>query len=72
MKTTDNLVKIVSNGGGIRIDGEKRTSDSLVKIAKAARQGQVNLQIYNVDNKTTDLLVKIAKAGEGRVIFELA
>ena len=72
MKTTDMLVKIVSNGGGIRIDGEKRTTDSLVKIAKATSKRQVSLQIYNVDSKTTDMLVRIAKAGEGRVIFELA
>lgn len=69
MKTTDDLVKIVSFGGGIVIDSSK-TTDDLVKIASFAAGKGSRVVIKNADRKTTDDLVKIASFGKGAVLFD--
>ena len=69
MKTTDDLVKIVSFGGGIVIDSSK-TTDDLVKIASFAAGKGTRVVIKNAGTKTTEDLVKIASCGKGSVLFD--
>jgi ABC-type branched-subunit amino acid transport system substrate-binding protein len=70
-KTTDQLVRIASAGGGMIIDGEAKTTDQLVRIATTAAGSGVQVIIANVNSKTTDQLVRIASAGGGHVILDL-
>jgi hypothetical protein len=70
MKTTDDLVKIVSFGGGIIIDA-KRTTDDLVKIVSFAANKGARVMIRGADRLTTDDLVQIASFGKGVVQFDL-
>jgi DNA replication protein len=70
-KTTEQLVKIASAGGGMILDATAKTTDQLVRIASASSQSGAKIIIANINSKTTDQLVKIASAGEGNVIFDL-
>jgi aspartokinase len=69
MKTTDDLVKIVSYGGGVIVDSSK-TTDDLVKIASYSKSKGSKIIIKNASRKTTDDLVRIASYGDGNVIFD--
>ena len=69
MKSTDDLVKIVSFGGGVVIDSTKSTDD-LVKIASFAAGKGSRVVIKNAGRKSTDDLVKIASFGKGAVLFD--
>ena len=70
-RSTEDLIKIVSAGGGLVLDGKTLAADDLVKIASAAAESEVALTIKNVDDKTTEELVSIAAAGDCTVVFEL-
>lgn len=70
-KTTDQLIKIASAGGGMIIDGKSKTTDQLVKITSTASKSGSKIIITNAGTKTTDQLVKIAVAGNGNAIFDL-
>lgn len=69
MKSTDDLVKIVSFGGGVVIDASKSTDD-LVKIASFAASKGSRVIIKGAGRKSTDDLVKIGSFGKGAVIFD--
>jgi len=70
-KTTDQLVRIVSAGGGLIIDGESKITDQLVNIASASSQSNSKIIITNISPKTSDQLVRIESAGKGNVILDL-
>lgn len=70
-KTTNSLLKIVSAGGGLIIDGGGKTANSLVRIATAAKQSGATVIMTNLQGKTTSTLVRIASAGSGNVIFQV-
>lgn len=70
-KTTDQLVRIASAGGGMIIDGKEKTTDQLQRIVAAASQSDAKITIVNAESKTTDQLERIAAAGNGNVIFDL-
>lgn len=70
MKSTDDLVKIVSFGGGVIVDASKSTDD-LVKIASFAAKKGSRVIIKGANSKSTDDLVTIASFGKGIVIFDL-
>lgn len=69
-KTTDDMVRIASASGGMRIKSNK-TTDDLVRIASAASGKNVRIIISGSYTKTTDDLVRIAAAGKGCVLFDL-
>lgn len=69
-KTTDQLVRIIAAGGGMRIDANSKTIDQLVRMAAAGAKRQSQLVIINAQSKTTDQLVRIAAAGDGCVFFD--
>jgi len=70
-RSTDDLVKITSAGGGLILDAEGKSTDELIKIAAAAGASDATLIVKNVGSKTTDELIDIATAGDGGVVFEL-
>ena len=69
-KTTDQLLEILSAGGGIIIDASK-TTEQLVRLAAAAAHAGALMIVKNAGTKTTQQLVEIAASGKGRVIFDL-
>ena len=69
MKTTDEICRIVSFGGGVIIDSTKTTGD-LEKIAGFAKN-KCKVIIKGAKNKTTDDLCRIGSFGGGAVIFDL-
>jgi DNA replication protein len=70
MKTTDELVRIASAGGGFVVEAGRRTTEELVKISAAARQSGATVVFRNMGIRKTEALLKIAAAGKGKVVFE--
>ena len=68
-KSKDQLVSIVSNGGGIIIDGSAYSTDQLAEISAASSGAKII--ITNINSKSTDQLCKIADVSNGNVIFDL-
>jgi predicted RNA-binding protein YlxR (DUF448 family) len=71
MKTTEDLVRIVSFGGGVVIDASK-TTEELVRIASFAAGKGSRVIIKHAGRKTTEDLVRIASFGKGSVLFDLS
>lgn len=69
-KSTEDLLKIVSHGSGVIVDGSRRTEE-LTQIASRAATGKAIVIIRNVGSKSTDDLLKIASVGKASVIFEI-
>lgn len=70
MKSTADIVRIVSHGGGVIVDSSKATDD-LVRIASQAATSGATVIIRGAGNKSMDDLVRIASHGKGKVIMEL-
>ena len=70
-KTTDQLVRIASAGGGMIISGKGKTTDQLTRIASSSSKSGAKIIISDVSSKTTDQLTRIASAGNGNVILDL-
>lgn len=70
MKKTDQLIRIAAAGGGFAMEGGRRTTEDLVKIAAAAKRSGATVIFRNMAVRKTDDLVKIAAAGKGHVIFD--
>jgi hypothetical protein len=68
-KMTQDLVRIVSAGGGVQVDASLKLTDDLVRIAAAARQSGARIEIKNSGRKLTQDLVRVASAGGGNVLF---
>ena len=69
-RTTNELVRIASAGGGLRFNGGGRVTDELVRIASATASGGGHLYLTGMSGRTTDEFVRIASAGQGRVTIE--
>lgn len=69
--SVDNLVRIASYGGGLKLDATSFTVDSLVRIASYGKSNNAALIIYNSSGLTADAAVRIASYSPGNVIFEL-
>ena len=70
MRMTDQLVRIASAGGGMKLSMQGMMTDQLVRIAAAAAKGGGQIILVYVGSTMTDQLVRIANAGQGRVIFD--
>ena len=69
-RTTDELVRIASTGGGFRLDTSGRQTEDLIRIATAARTNNATVIFAGMGMRSTDDLIKIGNAGKGCVIFE--
>ena len=72
MRSSDQILKIVTSGGGVIIDASGRMTDQLIRIAAAAAATGAVVIIKNTKNMMSDSMVKIATAGRGSVIFDLS
>lgn len=68
-KTTADLVRIASYGGGLDFDASGKAQADLVQIASyaAGKGGRVTMR--GIGHKSTDDLVQIASYGKGAVVF---
>ncbi len=69
-KTTDDLVRIATAGGGFRFMAGHKTTDDLVRIATAASSKGARITFTGLKHKTTDDLVRISVAGKGCIVIE--
>lgn len=67
---TEDLIRIAAAGGGMKLDGSRRSTDDLVSIAAAASMRNSRLAITGLGDRTVDELVRIAAAGNGSVFFD--
>ena len=70
MKSTDEIIKIVSVGGSVIVDASMGT-DSLIKIASIAASTGARVIFKGANKILTESLVRIAEVGKGKVIFDL-
>jgi hypothetical protein len=70
MKTTDELIKIATAGGGFVLEAGRRRTQELVEIAAAAKRSGATVIFRNMAVRKTDDLARIAAAGKGHVIFD--
>lgn len=69
-RSTEDLVRIATAGGGFKLDAAGRPTDDLVTIAAAASDWGVRLVFAGMNDRPTKDLVRIAEAGQGNVQFE--
>lgn len=69
-RLTDDLIRIVAAGGGMRLDAGARMTDDLIRIAAAAKNGRARLYLSGMSARMTDDLIRIGAAGKGCVVFE--
>jgi hypothetical protein len=70
MKSTQDLIQIVSFGGGAIIDATSKSTQDLIQIASFAGGKGSRVLIKNANTKSTQELVQIASFGKGVVIFD--
>ena len=70
LRSTNDLVRIASAGGGFRLDATVRSIEDLVRIAAAASGHGTGLYFRGLGIRATDDLVRIGAAGKGAVVFE--
>ena len=68
--STDQLVQIVANGGGLEFDASNRTTQDLVQLAANAARRQAHLVLIGCANRAATDLVQIAANGKGFVRFK--
>jgi hypothetical protein len=71
MKSTSDLMGIVSAKGGIVIDASSKSTSDLMGIASAAASSGATVIFASVGSKSTSDLMGIASAGKGHVILDL-
>jgi hypothetical protein len=69
-KATEELVKIAAAGGGLVLEGGRRTTEELIRIAAAGKHSGATVVFRNMAVRKTEALLRIAAAGKGKVIFE--
>lgn len=69
-RTVDELMKIVSHGGGLRIDGTHRSVDELKRILSVVGPSKPRIVISGMLHKTSDEMCQIASISVGNVQFE--
>jgi hypothetical protein len=69
-RSTEELVRIVQAGGGLKLTATHRSTDDLVLIAAAAPDWGVPVTLSGLEDRSTDDLVLIAEAGQGSVILK--
>jgi hypothetical protein len=69
-RSTEDLVRLVSAGGGLKLTATDRPTDDLVLIAAAAADWGVPVTFSGIDCRGTDDLVRIVEAGQGSVILK--
>ena len=69
-RSTEDLIRLVQAGGGLRLSATDRTTDDLVRIAAAAAEWGVPVTFSGLASRSTDDLLLIVDAGQGVVVLE--
>ena len=67
--TVNELVRIVSFGGGIDTDASRFTVEQAIQIASFAAQKGSTVIFRNTGHWTAEQAIRIASFGQGNVIF---
>lgn len=67
--STDDLIRVASSGGGLRLQAAYGT-DALIRIASAAAGKGARVTIVNASGLGLAALIRIGSAGKGCVSFE--
>ena len=68
--SADDLIRIVSHGGGLDVDLSALKADEVVRIVSFAPSSGASIILRNFTVWSVDELVRIAAIGKGRVIFK--
>ena len=69
-RSTDDLVRVLKAGSGLKLTATDRSTEDLVRIASAASDWGVAVTISGLEDRSTDDLVLIAEAGQGSVVLK--
>jgi hypothetical protein len=69
-RTTDNIIRVIQAGGNMNVNGEKLSTDSLVRVANAAVASGSTVTFMGLGKHTTDNLIRIVKAGGKNIILQ--
>ncbi|MCP1600715.1 hypothetical protein J2S82_002672 [Aeromonas caviae] len=69
-RTTDNVIRVIHAGGNMNVNGEKMTTDSLVRVAKAAVASGSTVTLMGLGKHSTDSLIRIVEAGGKNIILQ--
>ena len=69
MMLVNDIIRIASAGGGLRIDCTKYMVSDIIRIAAAASNKHANIILENTSRLLASDAVRIAAAGQGCVIF---
>lgn len=69
VKTTSELMRIVSAGGIVDMPASAKLTSEFMKIAAAARSSDGALRLTDCDAKLTSELMRIAAVAPGKVTF---
>lgn len=69
-RTTEDLIRIASHGGGFVLDAQHRTTEDLVRIASHAKAKGSRIVFRGMAHRTTADLMRIASHGGGCIFFE--
>jgi hypothetical protein len=69
--TLEQLVKILSSGGGLRVSANGYSVSQLTELAGAASSGRAQLQLVDVGALTAAQLIALADAAPGYIRFDL-
>ena len=67
-KPLQDLIQIVSFGGGLDFDASTRSTQDLIQIVSHAKEG-ARLVLRGVSGRSTQDLIQIASHGKGTVVF---
>ncbi len=68
----DSIIRVISAGGNVIIDGSNMLPDTLVRIVSTAASSGVTITITNADSMLPDTAVRIAGAGKKNVVFDFS
>lgn len=66
----DDLIRIATAGGGMRLNGNRILIDDLVRLAASAKASGARIYLSGLSGHSTNDLVRIGTAGRGSVVFE--
>lgn len=69
-RSTEDLMRIASTGGGYVLDAAARSTEDLLRISFAAKQGGARLILRGMESRPTNDLMRIGAAGGGAIQFE--
>ena len=68
--TVENMVRIASHGGGLKVSALNVNVEGLVRIASHGKNGGASLIVTDAQSLTPENAVRIANHSPGNVTFE--